>query len=221
MRGQIEQAKGALAYAQNQLDNTIIRAPVTGTILDRNVEKGEFITTGFVGDKGAKGYIVTMADLNDLQVELDISQNDFPKLGPQQKGIVTTDAYPDRKYQGAIEQVSPEADRAKATVQVKVQVRNPDDFLRPDMNATVAFYNDAKSQPTATTAKHVVVIPQSALQNGSVFVVLDKHARKRAVTTAGNSERGVLIESGLIGGEDLIVNPPANLKDGQKIETKQ
>ena len=130
-------------YAQTQLDNTIIRAPITGTILDRNVERGEFITTGFVGDKGAKGYIVTMADLNDLQVELDISQNDFPKLGAKQKGIITTDAYPDRKYEGVIEQVSPEADRAKATVQVKVRVLKPDDFLRPDMNATVQFYNDA------------------------------------------------------------------------------
>lgn len=221
VRGQIEQARGALAYAQTQLDNTVIKAPVTGTILDRNVEKGEFITTGFVGDKGAKGYIVTMADLNDLQAELDISQNDFPKLGPKQKGIVTTDAYPDRKYQGVIEQVSPEADRAKATVQVKVRVENPDDFLRPDMNATVAFYNDVKPQETSS-AKSVVVIPQSALQNGnSVFVVLDKHARKRAVTTAGTSERGVLIANGLIGGEDLIVNPPANLKDGQKVAPKE
>lgn len=221
VRGQIEEARGALAYAQNQLDNTVIKAPVTGTILDRNVEKGEFITTGFVGDKGAKGYIVTMADLNDLQVELDISQNDFPKLGPEQKGIVTTDAYPDRKYDGAIEQVSPEADRAKATVQVKVRVKNPDDYLRPDMNATVAFYNDVKSQPAESNSKRIVVIPQAALQNGSVFVVLDKHARKRSVTTAGTSERGVLIASGLIGGEDLIVNPPANLKDGQKVEPKQ
>ncbi len=222
VRGQIEQARGALAYAQTQLDNTVIKAPVTGTILDRNVEKGEFITTGFVGDKGAKGYIVTMADLNDLQVELDISQNDFPKLGPQQKGIVTTDAYPDRKYQGIIEQVSPEADRAKATVQVKVRVQNPDDYLRPDMNATVVFYNDVKPTSTAGAAtKRVVVIPQAALQNNNVFVVLDKRARKRAVTTAGTSERGVLIESGLIGGEDLIVNPPANLKDGEKVEPRQ
>ena len=95
VRGQIVQAQGAVAYAQTQLDNTVIKAPVTGTILDRNVEKGEFVTNGFVGDKGAKGYIVTMADLNDLKVELDISQNDFPKLGPRQKGIITTDAYPD------------------------------------------------------------------------------------------------------------------------------
>ncbi len=184
IRGQIEQARGALAYAQNQLDNTIIRAPVTGTILDRNVEKGEFITTGFVGDKGAKGYIVEMADLTDMQVELDINQNDFPKLGPRQKGIVTTDAYPDRKYQGEIEQVSPEADRAKATVQVKVQVLQPDDYLRPDMNATVSFYNEAKAAPTAA-AKRIIVVPAGAVQNGSVFVVLNGRARKRA----GNDRR--------------------------------
>jgi HlyD family secretion protein len=220
IRGQIEQARGALAYAQTQLDNTLIKAPVTGTILDRNVEKGEFITTGFVGDKGAKGYIVTMADLNDLQVELDISQNDFPKLGSQQKGTVTTDAYPDKKYQGFIEQVSPEADRAKATVQVKVKVLNPDDYLRPDMNATVSFYNEVQPEPNSAT-KRIIVIPPGAVQNGSVFVVVNGRARKRPVTTDGNSEKGVLIANGLIGGEDLIVSPPANLKDGQKVEVKQ
>lgn len=219
VRGQIEQARGALAYAQTQLDNTIIKAPVTGTILDRNVEKGEFITTGFVGDKGAKGYIVTMADLNDLQVELDISQNDFPKLGAQQKGIVTTDAYPDRKYQGVIEQVSPEADRAKATVQVKVKVLHPDDYLRPDMNATVAFYNDVQSQPDQP-GKRVVVVPQNSVHNGSVFVVVNGRARRRAVTSGGISDKGLLIESGLIGGEDLIINAPASLSDGQRVEVK-
>lgn len=220
VRGQIEQARGGLAFAQTQLDNTVIKAPVTGTILDRNVEKGEFITTGFVGDKGAKGYIVTMADLSDLQVELDITQGDFPKLGPQQKGIVTTDAYPDRKYQGTIEQVSPEADRSKATVQVKVQVKNPDGYLRPDMNATVNFYNDAPA-PEAGANKRVIVIPRSAVQNGSVFVVLNGHARKRPVTTGGAANKGVMIESGLIGGEELIVNPPAGLKDGQRVEVKR
>ncbi len=220
IKGQIEQARGALAYAQDQLDNTVIKAPVTGTILDRNVEKGEFITTGFVGDKGAKGYIVTMADLKDLQVELDISQNDLAKLADRQKGTITTDAYPDRKYQGYIEQVSPEADRAKATVQVKVRVENPDGYLRPDMNATTVFYNDAPAQ-TATSAKRVIVVPATAVQNGAVFVVMNGRARKRPVTTSGTSDKGVLVDSGLIGGEDLILNPPANLKDGDRVEVKQ
>ncbi len=220
VRGQIDQARGALDYAQSQLDNTVIKAPITGTILDRNVEKGEFITTGFVGDKGAKGYIVTMADLSDLQVELDISQNDFPKLGPRQKGIITTDAYPDRKYKGYVEQVSPEADRAKATVQVKVKVENPNGYLRPDMNATVAFYDDAAEAQNSGSAKRVIVIPQNAVANGSVFVVVNDHARKRSIKTGGSSGSGVLVESGLIGGEDLIVNPPVGLKDGQKVLVK-
>lgn len=219
-RGQLDQARGALDYAQTQLDNTVIKAPITGTILDRNVEKGEFITTGFVGDKGAKGYIVTMADLNDLQVELDIPQSDFPKLGAQQKGIVTTDAYPDRKYKGYIQQVSPEADRAKATVQVKVKVENPDGYLRPDMNATVNFYRDAPAQSNET-AGGVIVVPQGSVQNGSVFVVVGGRARKRSVRTGGTSGKGLLIESGLVGGEELVVSPPADLKDGQRVEIKQ
>ena len=80
LRGQVEQAKGAVAFAETALANTVIRAPVTGTILERVVEKGEFVTTSFVGDRGAKGYVVSLADLNDLEVELDISQNDFAKL---------------------------------------------------------------------------------------------------------------------------------------------
>jgi HlyD family secretion protein len=216
--GQIEQAKGAVDYARTQLENTIIRAPVNGTILDRNVERGEFVTNGFVGDKGAKGYLVTMADLNDLQVELDINQSDFPKLAPNQKGYVTTDAYPDRKYQGFVEQVSPEADRTKATVQVKVKIANPDSYLRPDMNATVSFYNDAKSA-ASDQVKNVVTVPSGAVQNGAVFVVVDGRARKRSVTTTGTTPRGVLVESGLIGGEDVIVNPPADLKDGQRVSS--
>ena len=67
LRGQVEQARGALNYAETNLANTIIRAPVTGTILERAVEKGEFVTTSFVGDRGAKGYVVSLADLNDLE----------------------------------------------------------------------------------------------------------------------------------------------------------
>jgi HlyD family secretion protein len=220
VRGQIMQAQGQVSYAQDQLDNTIIKAPVSGTILDRNVEKGEFVTTGFVGDKGAKGYIVSMADLNDLRAELDISQNDFPKLGPHQKGIVTTDAYPDRKYQGVIDEVSPEADRSKATVQVKVKILNPDDYLRPDMNATVNFYNERKAPEAGTTSARVVVIPQAAVNNGSVFVALNGRAKKVPVTVSGATAQGAMIQSGLIGGEDLIVDAPADLKDGQRVQIK-
>jgi HlyD family secretion protein len=219
MRGQVQQAQGTLDYARTQLDDTVITAPVTGTILDRNVEKGEFVTTGMVGDKGAKGYVVSLADLNDLQVELDINQNDFAKLGPKTRGIVTTDAYPDRRYDGVIEQISPEANRQKATVQVKVQVLHPDSYLRPEMNATVAFLGDAKTGGDAPS-RAMVVIPASAVRDNAVFVITDEKAVRRPVKLGGTNAQGVVIENGLIGGEDIVVNPPAELKDGQRVRVK-
>ena len=97
-RGSVAQAQGQFDYAKSQLDATVIRAPVTGTILDRTAEKGELITAQFASAAagGPQGSVVSLADLNDLQVELDIAQADFARLGPKQKGIVTTDAYPDR-----------------------------------------------------------------------------------------------------------------------------
>jgi HlyD family secretion protein len=221
MRGQVEQARGVVSSAQTNLDNTIIRAPITGTILERNVEKGEFVTTGFVGDKGAKGYVVSLADLHDLEVELDISQNDFAKLHPKHRGAITTDAFPDRKYQGFIYEISPEANRQKATVQVKVKVSNPDDYLRPEMNASVAFLADEKPAASAQAGgPGVIVVPPAAIRDNSVFVLLGGKAVQRRVKTGPTSSAGVRVESGLIGGEDLIVNPPAGLKDGDRVRRK-
>jgi HlyD family secretion protein len=217
VRGQIEQARGQLAFAETQLANTIIKAPVSGTILERNVEKGEFVTTGFVGDRGAKGYVVSLADLNDLKVELDINQNDFAKLDPRQKAVVTTDAYPDRKYDGIIDEISPEANRQKATVQVKVKVLNPDDYLRPEMNASVAFLAKEQPKTAAAAAKPFIVVPAPAIKDGAVFVVANGKAVRRPVKTGGTVSQGVRIEEGLIGGEDVIVSP-AGLKDGAKVK---
>ncbi len=221
MRGQVEQAKGALAYAETQEQNTVITAPVTGTVLERAVEKGEFVTNMNVGDKGAKGYVAAVADLNDLEVELDISQNDFAKLGPKQKGVVTTDAFPDLKYDGFIKEISPEANRQKATVQVKVKVANPDEHLRPDMNASVAFISDDKQASAGVTVRPVVVIPASAIRDNAVFVMFDGKALRRAVKTGSTNSKGVRIEEGLNGGEDLIVSPPPELKNGDRVRPKQ
>ncbi len=222
LRGQILEARGRVAFYESTLSNTLIKAPVTGTVLERNVEKGEFVTTGFVGDKGAKGYVVSLADLNDLQVELDINQNDFARLDRKQKGTITTDAYPDRKYSGIIAEIAPEANRQKATVQVKVQVLQPDDFLRPDMNASVAFYQETKavSGSAVTAAKPVVYVPTAAVRNDAVFILLGGKVIRRAVRVTGTTGEGLRVEEGLIGGEDLVLNPPADLKDGAKVKAK-
>src|SRR5580692_3804617 len=222
-RGALAQAQGQLDYAKSQLDATVIRAPVTGTILDRTAEKGELITAQFASAAagGPQGSVVSLADLNDIQVELDIAQSDFARLGPKQKGIVTTDAYPDRKYNGEIAQISPEANRQKATVQVKVQVLNPDSYLRPEMNATVKFLADEPKSASAQPAG--AFVPASAVRDRDgkkvVFLSFDGKARMREVHVLSQRTDGFLVD-GLVGGESVISTPPQDLKDGDSIKIK-
>lgn len=225
MRGRVQQARGEVALRQTFLDATVIRAPISGTILERAVEKGEFVTTSFVGERGAKGYVVSMADLNDLQVELDISQDDFAKLYMGQKAIVTTDAFPDRKYDGVIAEMSPEANRQKATVQVKVQVLKPDSFLRPEMNARAAFLAREISEKKGDSAPSPkIIIPSSAVRDTggrkSIFIVFEGKANERTVKLGNPTSKGVEVADGLIGGEEIVLTPPATLKHGDRVAVK-
>jgi HlyD family secretion protein len=222
-KGALQQMQGQLAFAESQLAATEIRAPVSGTILERTAEKGELITAQFASaaEGGPVGSVVSLADLRDLQVELDIAQDDFAKLSSRQKGIVSTDAYPDRKYDGTIAEISPEANRQKATVQVKVQILNPDEYLRPEMNATVKFLSDANAG--VATKSSGIFVPSAAMRerNGKkfVFVMLGGRAVAREVRVKSTRTNGCVVE-GLTGGEDLITAGPANLRDGDRVKVK-
>jgi HlyD family secretion protein len=222
-KGALLQAEGAAGYAKSLLDATVIRAPVSGTILERKVEKGELLTAQFAStaEGGPQGSVVALADLNDLQVELDIAQNDFSRLKPAQRGIVTVDAFPALKWEGQIAEMSPEANRQKATVQVKVQIKNPDEHLRPDMNATVKFLADedksASKQPAGA------LVPALALRDRDgkkvVFIVQDGKAVQKTVRVITQRSDGYLVD-GPINGENVITSAPENLKDGQSIKIK-
>jgi HlyD family secretion protein len=226
-QGALMQAQGQLDYAKAQLDATTIKAPVTGTILDRTAEKGELITAQFASAAagGPQGSVVSLADLNDLQVELDIAQADFSRLGPNQKGIVTTDAYPDKQYDGSIAQISPEANRQKATVQVKVQVLNPGRYsdvqLRPEMNATVKFLAD--EAPKTKKEPSGVFVPFTAIRerDGKKIVLIAYNGKSvaRQVHVLSQRADGAMVD-GLVGGEPVITTAPATLKDGDKIKIK-
>jgi HlyD family secretion protein len=228
-QGAVTQAQGQLDYAKSQLDATVIRAPVTGTILDRTAEKGELITAQFASAAagGPQGSVVSLADLNDLQVELDIAQADFARLGPTQKAKVTTDAYPDKEYDGVIAQISPEANRQKATVQVKVQVLNPGKYptiqLRPEMNATVKFLADEAPKTKTAQEPAGVYVPSTAIRDRDgkkiVLIAYDGKAVAREVHVMSQRSDGALVD-GLVGGESLITTAPATLKDGDRIKIK-
>jgi HlyD family secretion protein len=223
-KGALRQTEGQEAYAKSMLDATLIRAPVSGTILERTAEKGELITAQFASaaEGGPQGSVVALADLKDLQVELDIAQDDFSRLAPKQKSIVTVDAYPDRKYDGEIHEISPEANRQKATVQVKVQILNPDEYLRPEMNATVKFLAN-ENKAASPAAPSGVLLPAGAVRDHDgkkvVYLAFNGHALMREVQIITQRSSGFLV-NGLNGGENVITTAPATLKDGDKIKIK-
>lgn len=217
-QGALTQAEGQAAYAKSQLDATVIRAPISGTILDRSVEKGELLTGQFAS---AARPVFSLANLEDIQADLDVAQDDFAKLTPHQKAVVTVDAFPDLKWDGVIAEVSPEANRQKATIEVKVQILNPDSHLRPEMNTTVHFIADENKN--ATTQSAGAYVPTAALRDAEgkkyVFIAFNDKAMKRDVRILSQRSGGALV-SGLNGGESVITTAPEDLKDGDKIKIK-
>lgn len=222
-KGAMTQAEGQAAYSKSLLDATVIRAPVTGTILDRTAEKGELITAQFASsaEGGPQGSVVSLADLNDIQADLDIAQDDFAKLTPHQKAVVTVDAFPDLHWNGTIAEVSPQANRQKATIEVKVQILDPDMHLRPEMNTTVRFIAD-ENKSTETQAGGAYV-PSAGVRDADgqkyVLIAFDGKAMRRNVKVIAQRSGGALV-SGLNGGETVITTAPEGLKDGDKIKIK-
>jgi HlyD family secretion protein len=225
-RAAVLQAQGDLAYVQTQLEATRITAPIDGTILDRVVETGELVTTMFTGDRGAKSYVVSLADLSDLRVELDINESDFGRVSMEQPCDIVLQAYLNRHYPGRVVEISPEANREKGTVQVKVQIEKPDSFVRPQMLARVSFQqaaSDSQDQggAPATDAAPAVTIPRSARieRNGrsAVFVVQDGRARLQEIQTSDPGGDLLVVTQGLAGGESVVVNAPPTLEDGTRV----
>ena len=219
-RAQLAESAAAIRWWDAQLENTIIRAPVDGTVLERLIEKGEMVTTGFVSGRGAKSALVSIANLKELEVELDINEADIPRVHLGQSCLVSPDSYPDRKYKASVREIAPEANRQKATIQVKVAITDPDQFLRPETNAKVNFLEENK--PAAEAPQIRILVPKSAVVTGpAVFLLEDGRAVRRPVRTGKELWGQVEIASGLSGGEQLVVRGLDGLNEGDKIAPKK
>ncbi len=217
---QVQQVRAALDFAQTQLSDTEIKAPVSGTVLQRIVEKGEMVTPSAFGESGARTSVVALADLNDLQIELDISQTDFARLKMDQRVEIIPEAFPNLKYSGFIAEIAPEANRAKATVQVKVKVENPDDQLRPEMNARVNFLADAAPAGEKSAAR--VLVPKEAVvrRDGKefVFVIKGNKVELRSIRVGEESGGYFHVLEGLSGGESIATTGADKLSDGDRVK---
>ena len=217
----VQQMKAALDYANTQLAATEIKAPVSGTVLERIVERGEMVSPSAFGGSGARTSVVDLADLTDLQIELDISQSDFSRLKMDQRAEIVPDAFPNLRYNGFIAEIAPEANRAKSTVQIKVKVDNPNEQLRPEMNARVNFLSDkpAQTQPQGTTR---VLVPKLAVvkKDGAsfVFVVKNNKVEQRIIRLGDEQGDAYFVLDGLSGNESVATSAVEKLRDGDRVK---
>ncbi|HEX8184208.1 MAG TPA: efflux RND transporter periplasmic adaptor subunit [Blastocatellia bacterium] len=218
---QVQQMRAALDYAETQLASTEIKAPVSGTVLQRIVERGEMVTPSAFGESGARTSVVALADLSDLQIELDISQADFARLKMGQRAEIIPEAFPDLRYQGYIEEIAPEANRAKATVQIKVKVENPDGQLRPEMNARVNFLADAQPREGQQNISRPLVPKAAVVRKNDadfVFVVKGNKVEQRVIRRGDETGDSYYVIEGLSGGEKVVVDNPDKLRDGSRVK---
>jgi multidrug resistance efflux pump len=143
-RAEFRQSEAEYARAAWRLDNCTIRAPISGTILTKNAEEGNIVNP--VAFNGSFS-LCDMADLSDLEVELDIQERDVSKVFKGQRCKVRAEAFPERTYDGIVSRLMPIADRAKGSVPVRVKLTVPKDeegvYLKPEMGALVTFYKEA------------------------------------------------------------------------------
>jgi RND family efflux transporter MFP subunit len=214
-----EAAAAGLRFAEASLQNTIIRAPFTGTVLRKEAEVGEVVAPS-VGGSLTRGAVVTMADFTTLEVEVDVNEAYIARIGSAQPARITLDAYPDTAFRGAVRQVVPTADRQRATVQVKVSILDRDPRILPEMGARVDFLEeDATVEGRATGGR--IRLPVEAVRDvggqTAVWVVRDGRLEQHPVQ-AGPASAGLReIRSGLMGGELVLVAGVEAPKAGMRV----
>jgi RND family efflux transporter MFP subunit len=215
-------AEAALRMAEANMDNTIIRAPFSGTVLRKDAEVGEVVAPS-VGGGLTRGAVVTLADLQTLEVEVDVNEAYIGRIRSGAAARITLDAYPDTTFKGAVRQVVPTADRQRATVQVKVSILDHDPRILPEMGAKVDFLQpDSARGAVGAAPKPVFRIPAATVKTDAgtsvVWIVRDGKLTRRPVTTGPVSAGFLEVRSGLNGGEQILVSGVDVPTEGMKVK---
>jgi HlyD family secretion protein len=214
-------AERQVASWQQQLDDTIIRAPFAGIVTSKNAQPGEMISPVSAGGGGSftRTGISTIVDMQSLEIEIDVNESYINRVESGQPVEATLDAYPDWKIPCHVIAIIPTADRQKSTVKVRVGFDKLDPRILPEMGVKVAF-REAVAIGSATV--RTVSIPKGAIhqQDGRdvVLVVRDNRAERRAVTVNSTGPDDALVGTGLSAGEKVVLEWPAGLADGVPVK---
>lgn len=217
----IRAAQAALRRTDVNVEYTLIRAPFDAVVLTKNADIGDIITP-IGAAQNVQAAVVTVADMDSLQVEADVSESNIGKVRLQQPSVIQLDALPESRFDGEVHMIVPTADRTKATVLVKVRFLEKDKRILPEMSAKVAFL----SQPIPEEEQYprVAVNPAAVVtRNGrsAVFVIREDKAFLTDVTLGERIGDVVEVRSGLKPGDRVVLSPPERLRSGAWITIEE
>ncbi|MFQ5649982.1 MAG: efflux RND transporter periplasmic adaptor subunit [bacterium] len=220
-RAQVALSEAAVVSAEVEVENTRIRAPFDGTVLTKNADIGEMVAP-FAASANSRGAVVTLADMNSLEVEADVSESNIQRVKVGQSCEIIIDAFPEVRYPGYVHKIVPTADRAKATVLTKIRFKERDDRVLPEMSAKVNFLSETSANDHSTQPFNAV--PESAVvQRGGrpvVFVVMGSKVAETPVQTGRKTAGQIEIISGLTADDKVIINPSNGLETGTEIRVE-
>ncbi|HXH39913.1 MAG TPA: efflux RND transporter periplasmic adaptor subunit [Thermoanaerobaculia bacterium] len=226
-RSQLDGAEAQLKGARARVDqirinmqDMVVRAPFDGTIATKNTEVGEVISSVMMTQVGGTlpaGAICTLVDLKTLEVVADVNESSIGQVREGQAAEVSVDAFPNQKWKGVLRQIIPTADRAKATVQVKVKIVDPGDRLLPEMSSSVSFLQSERTDAEMHEPPKIW-LPASAVAGNNIAVVgADKRVTLRHVTTGAVREKRIEITSGVNSGDRVVTTGVDTLESGQLV----
>lgn len=228
MAAQIEFQKAMISETEESIRNMHITAPFDATVVEKPAEVGEMITGGGFGSGLSIGrsYIVTLANLQQMDVETDVTEGQLSRIAVGQPAEVSVNAVPNKRYRGRVRQIIPLSDRARATVKVKVSITDPDKNLFPELVATVNFLPD-KARSGPDDGKTRLFVPKDAVfeEGGKTFVwrlvTRDNSIRKVAVELGEAVEDLARVEKGLEAGDRVVLSPAKTLQEGEPVRLSQ
>jgi RND family efflux transporter MFP subunit len=220
----VEVAAATLGVVQRTLDDTVVRAPFAGVVTVKAAQEGEMISPNSAGGGFTRTGIGTIVDMDSLEVEVDVSENFINRVQPGQDVTIKLNAYPDWDIPGHVIATIPTADRAKATVKVRVGLDERDERVLPDMGVRVSFLTGESDGSGTPAAQPAVLVPPEAVQadgdSGFVFVIRDDSLERRAVRLGARASAGQTILAGIAPGTRVAVGDLAVLADGLRVRVE-
>ena len=220
---QVKVAESQISLQQTAIDDTVIRAPFSGVALSKDAQPGEMVSPVSAGGGFTRTGISTIVDMTSLEIEVDVNESYINRVRAGQPVTAVLDAYPDFEIPAAVIAVVPTADRQKATVLVRIGFKQLDPRILPDMGVGVTFLREADTS-AAPVAQSVTLIPQGAVktENGATYayVVRGNSVERRAIKTGGTDGDRLEVTAGLKGGDQVVIAPPPELREGTVIVIK-